>query len=467
MYLPSFESNLTHINAAFRIALGDIAGNIRPYQGPMSSEAKPCILAGLDYDKPWTRDAAFNTWYALAALDPETARNTLESVLMRDEHGLRVGGQYWDAIIWAVGAWQLYLETGDRPFLQQARETVSNSLTFFEQTEQDPEDHLFRGAACFQDGIAGYPDRFADAATSNIHDWVLNHPQEKHRIGVGLPIKALSTNCLYAQAYSILAEMNRELHVTESGEHPGQKAEKLRQAINQAFWNAETGTYRYLTNPEEDPGRQEGFGHAFALLFGIANAAQRTSILKQQTITPNGIPCVWPVYERYAACGDDAFGRHSGTVWPQVNAAWASACRYAKRPDLAWREVSQLAEKACRDSHFAEIYHPLTGAIYGGMQEMPPEHVEPVEWESCRRQSWCATGFLFMVTQVLAGFQSTPQGLRIEPWLPPEMDSFSLGDWPYRDTRISLYVSRGEKGEVRHTIPCDEKGAQVLNLIAG
>ena len=42
---------------------------------------------------------------------PEVSRNTLLSVLMRDPDSgrVRVGGQYWDAIIWAIGAWTYFL----------------------------------------------------------------------------------------------------------------------------------------------------------------------------------------------------------------------------------------------------------------------------------------------------------------------------------------------------------------------
>ena len=77
------------------------------------------ILAGLDYDTPWTRDAAINVWNGAGLLLPDVARATLLSVLERAGETVRIGGQYWDAIIWTIGAWHHYLYTGDRELLDR------------------------------------------------------------------------------------------------------------------------------------------------------------------------------------------------------------------------------------------------------------------------------------------------------------------------------------------------------------
>lgn len=465
MHLPALQTGRPDLDAAFRIALGDIAGNIRPHRGELDDEPRPCLLAGLDYDKPWTRDAAFNTWYAAAALAPDVARNTLQSVLTRDEHGLRVGGEYWDAVVWIVGAWNLYLHTGDPSFLAQAAETSRNTLRYFESTEQDPRDGLFRGGACFQDGVAGYPDRFAESTTSGIADYVRRHPETRVRPGYGLPMKALSTNVLYAEAYRLAGKMADALGKPDpswSG-----RAEQLRAAIRTHFWNNATGTFRYLLDADEDPARQEGFGHAFALLFDVATPAQVQSVLRRQHLTAHGIPCVWPVYPRYANAAGTSFGRHSGTIWPQVNAAWSAAATRHGRPDLAWNEIQLLAAKAARDSQFAEIYHPLDGRIYGGLQEMPQDGKGIVEWTSCRRQTWCATGFLHMITHTLFGLRPGVDGLHIAPWLPTGLERAELRGWPYRGARLDLTVVRGTGVgyAARAFVKADAEGTHTIEAV--
>ena len=380
---------------ALRIAIGDLAGNIHVFQDGLLEKPVPCLLAGLDYDTPWTRDAAFNTWYGLGLLSPQVAKNTLLSVLMREANGdIRIGGQYWDAIIWAQGAWAFYLYTGDGSFLEIALPAVKNSLRYLEETEFDPADGLFRGGACFQDGIAAYPDFFApkDKPYTGITEWVEKSGATPAQTGFGIPCKALSTNCLYARAYQVAGLMAKELNQTPDPAWE-KKATALSQAINDRFWSKDLGSYRYLVDAPGNDDHQEGLGLAFALLFGIANDAQAERIFETVYLTAHGMACVWPTYERYARPAE--FGRHSGPIWPQVNAAWALACRARGRNDLALAELSLLAEKACRDSEFIEVYHPETGVPYGGWQEELNGRIE--RFGVCHRQSWCASGYIAMV----------------------------------------------------------------------
>ena len=462
------------VDRAFRIALGDYFGNVQPWRGENSVESRSCILAGLDYDKPWTRDAAFNSWFAGSFLTPEVARNTLVGVLTRDEAGLRIGGEYWDAIVWVTAAWNHFLVTGDLDFLATAFEVAVNSLHYFESTELDLRDGLFRGGACFQDGVAGYPDYFADGPTSGIADWVKVHPREKASCGHGLPMKALSTNALYYNAYRLLPNMASVLGVPANPDWAA-RLERLKAAINRNFWNPDTGTFHYLVDGHDTTDRQEGFGHAFVLLFGIASDEQARSVLQNQYRTAHGIACVWPTYERYATPDGMSFGRHSGVIWPQVNTAWVMAAAEFGRPDLAWNELASLAGKACRDNQFAELYHPLTGEIYGGHQEKW-DGSGIVEWLACQRQTWCATGYVRMILSTLFGLSVDASGVRFTPWLPGELSRVSLEGLCYREARITLVVERSEgaprieiNGEQREkaVVSANAKGRQDVHVMLG
>lgn len=467
------DTGCPDIDNAFRIAVGDLRGNIRPWAAG-AGEPRSCILAGLDYGKPWTRDATLNAWFAGSLLVPEVARNTLMAVLTEDEHGLRIGGQYWDAIIWATGAWHHFLCTGDREFLSVAFSAVRNSIVFFEETEFDASDGLFRGGACFQDGVSGYPDRFADGPTSGILGWVTEHPAEKAPVGYGLPIKALSTNCLYYNAYGVLGWMAAALGETAqvSWAH---KADRLRGAINDGFWNEHLGTYSYLLDAGDDRVRQEGFGHAFAVLFGIADAQRTALVLERQHVSDHGIPCVWPTYERYARPGDDSYGRHSGTVWPQVNTAWVMANCAHGRTACAWSELRMLAAKANRDAQFTEIYHPVTGEPYGGLQEGDGRGVGVHAWEPRRRQTWCATGYIRMVFEVLFGMRTDRDGLRFEPDGSSEPSSATLAGLRFHDAVVTVSVKRDTHGaggvvvngtrQASATVPADARGHYDLEIL--
>lgn len=454
--LPSLQTGHAILDRAFRIALGDLCGNIQLYKDGLLDKPSPCLLAGLDYDTPWTRDAAINSWYGLGLISPQVAYNTLLSVLIKDPAGIRIGGQYWDAIIWVTGAWQYYLHTGNRSLLALAYIAARNAISYFEKTEYDPEDGLFRGAACFQDGVAAYPDEFTTPDfQSSILEWVNAFPDKRTPSGFGLPMKTLSTNCLYFNAYQILPQMAEELGWTAPIEWKA-KADALKVAINKHFWDNSIGMYRYLVGVDDTQDRQEGFGNAFALLFGVADHNQSQQVLENQVNTSHGIPCLWPTYERYSSTDGMSFGRHSGTIWPQVNAAWAEATVIHHRPELAIFELNTLAEKACLNMQFHELYHPVSGKPYGGLQEDP--QIKAIStWESCNRQSWCASGYLHMVLKVLFGMRFSTQGITFQPNLPEGIDTISIKNLAYRNAILEVRVMRGKEQQPT-TIPADSEG---------
>jgi glycogen debranching enzyme len=444
---PSLKTDNPLIDEAFRIAIGDFSGNIQPWSGDDRKKPEPCILAGLDYDKPWTRDASLNSWFAGNLLTPEIALNTLDAVLIEDEHGLRIGGQYWDAIIWVTAAWQYYIVNGDKNFLTTLIKVAENSLNYFEKNEFDTEDGLFRGAAFFQDGIAGYPDKFTEnAKTSCILDWVENHSEERVNVGFGLPMKSLSTNCLYYNAFQIVNFARKELGLSID-KNIEFKAQNLKSAINICFWKKEENYYRYLVDGYDDIDRQEAAGHAFAVLFGVADDEKIMNVVERQISTKHGVPVVWPNFTRYEKTDGNSYGRHIA-IWPHINALWSLALVTAEKSDLAYTELSLLADKAVRDCFFSEIYHPVSGAIYGGVQERPQDgYPEPIEWDSCRRQTWCATGYIQMVLSVLLGLKFEFEGIELNPYLPEDINIIELSNIKYRDAVLNIVVRRSNKNE--------------------
>ena len=162
--------------------------------------------------------------------------------------------------------------TGDRQFLATALEATKNSLTYFEQTEFDATTNLFRGPG-WSDGVAGYPDEYADAGgSSGILDWPKHNPDKVSKPGYGIPMQALSTNCLYYNAYLTAEKMAGELQVPADPQWKT-KAAKLKQAINSHLWLPDKGYYRFLVGPLGNCDHQEGLGAAYALLFGVADPA--------------------------------------------------------------------------------------------------------------------------------------------------------------------------------------------------
>ena len=438
--IPSLRTDNATINEAFRIAIGDLLGNVQPFKDGLLERPVPVILAGLHYDTPWTRDAAINAWNGGSLILPEVSRNTLLSVLTRADGEVRIGGQYWDAIVWTTGAWHHYLYTGDRQFLATALEATKNSLAYFEQAEFDAATNLFRGPG-WSDGVAGYPDEYADAGgSSSILDWPKHHPDKVSKPGYGIPMQALSTNCLYYNAYLTADQMASELQVPADPQW-ATKAARLKEAINANLWLPDKGYYRFLVGPLGNCDHQEGLGAAYALLFGVADPAQAESVFANQHVTPAGFPCAWPNFNRYEKPDGQAFGRHVGTVWPQIQGFWAEAAARAGKAAIFAHELFNLAAHARRDKQFAEIYHPLSGEIYGGLQESSGQGI--ILWQATSRQTWAATAYLRMVLLGLAGLRFDAEGVRFQPCLPDGVAHVELRNVNYRGMRLDITIRGG------------------------
>lgn len=443
MNLVYVRTDNDNVNKAYYTAVSDLAANIRPFRDGLLKERQPVMIAGYGYTTPWTRDAAINTMNAGGLLCPEEAKNTLLSVLEERKGEIYIGGEYWDAIIWTWGAWEYCRMTGDWEFLKTAYAATKNTLTYMETTEFDREKHLFRGAACYGDGVAAYPDVYASHGCSGIITFATANKDLCADKGVGLPMFALSTNCLYYRAYVLLDRMAEMLGMPVIW---GEKAEALKKAINRHFWMEQEGRYRYLVDPFGNCDHMEGMGNAFALLLGLADGIRVQQVLANQYITPNGISCLWPTFLRYKETGETQYGRHSGTVWPHIQAFWADASLKNGRPDLFEAEFWRLTHCAVRDGYFGELYHPDTGVPYGGVQEDKGEGIRL--WESCKKQTWSATGYLRMVFFDILGMNIEDGGVRFAPYLPEGISVLEVLELPIRGKTYDICV-RGRGHEIQ------------------
>ena len=465
MNAPYLITDNKEINKAYRLAVANLAANIQPFQDGILSKPEPVIIAGLGYTTPWTRDAAINTWNAGGLICPDTSLNTLKSVLIPYKNGYRIGGEYWDAIIWVIGAWYQYLYTGDKDFLEIAYNATVNSLEYFESTEFSDEFNLFRGPACYGDGISAYPDVYAEDVGSGIATFAVVHKDLCEEKGVGIPIYALSTNCLYYYAYVLADKMSVAL-----GKKPAfsEKSDKMKKAINKYFWSESKQNYTYIFDKFGGCDYQEGIGISFAILFDVADDDKKEKIFKNTHITSHGITCVWPAFERYLSYGKKAYGRHSGTVWPHIQGFWADAAAKNSKIEIFDSEFYNQTINAVNYHQFAEIYHPDTGEIYGGIQEYGGAQKESqrgiVEWRSEPYQTWRATAYLRNVYMNLLGMTFSEKGISFKPVGSKLVTDISLKNFIYRNSTLNISVKGNGNSvlsfklngkETDNFIPCD------------
>ncbi len=218
--------------------------------------------------------------------------------------------------------------------------------------------------------------------------------------------------------YKVLPQIAKELNRDVDPEWE-KEAENIKESINRFFWDSRKRTYRYLVDPNGDVNAQEGLGISFSILFDIADKDQVRDILKNIYIAPAGIPCLYPSFKRYLNNKGTSFGRHSGTIWPHVEGFWAEAAAKSGDAKAFKYEFKSLAEHARRDKQFVEIYNPLTGEKYGGMQE--PLLKDGKVWEAANRQTWSATAYLRMILMGLFGMSFNASGINFNPLVPLTM----------------------------------------------
>ncbi|QDU32900.1 Bacterial alpha-L-rhamnosidase [Poriferisphaera corsica] len=462
---------------AWQIAIKDLKSNIKSYQTKDMPNPKPCIMAGNDYSSPWTRDAAINSIFSCSLLLPQIAKNTLLSVLTKHNDNTIISGEYWDKIIWIWGAWDHWLHTRDNNFLRKAYEAGVNTIRQLEEQEMDTTDDLFFGPGW--DGCSGYPDPYA-TATGGIYDWKNFNPDKCRNLGEGFPIKTFSTNCIYAQAYSCLHQIKHTIRINDH-HHWQVKENRLIKAINKHFWCEDKGYYRYLCDPIGYTEESEALGQSYAIIFKIADDRQRNLVFKNQPISNAGIPSIYPDYKRYQAYPKPlkylekfnhpnqlididepdarAVGRHCA-VWPFIQGFWALAACLHKQHDLFDFEFNNLLNHAIRDQQFAEIYHPDTTEMYGGLQEIS-EQDGIVLTKSCTHQTWSATAYMNMVLHCILGIRASDTGMRFHPHLPKGIDEMSLINLKWHNWTIDLTIRRATPLEPSITITGNDEAADL------
>ena len=433
---PVLKTGKSNIDKAFTLAVETLFKNT-----PDS-----LIKAGGAYGGEWTRDVSINSWNAASLLMPEKAAHSLWSVTR--ENRTLIGHQYWDKIIWVTGAYEHYLKTGDRNFLRQAYVASANTMKQLESEEFDSKYGMFMGPSVFNDGIAGYEEPIYNEKYKSAES--ADHPGSKR-------IKCLSTNCIYYNAYLILAEMAAIEGDKDAQKTYKKKADNLKAAIRKNLYDSKADKLYYLIDKKGNVHtHQEALGVSFAILFDIVSDAEAKKIIPGIYSGKFGIPSIYPHFKRFSK---EKPGRHNQIIWPFVSSFWADAAHRKGFDDIFSFELQNLADLALKYNCFYEIYNEETGEFDGGWQI---GH----KWGSVPDQTWSATGYLRMIFNNLFGMRFTPEGLTFSP----DVDLINdygvkeLTNLRYLNGRLNIIVSG--KGNRLSAVKVNGKTQSVRKPIA-
>lgn len=402
-----FQSSQPQYVQAFQKARQVIASNIKDGK----------FFAGANWQQVWTRDTGFSVDLACGLLYPDVSKNTLMGLWeevegvgecwFQDECGHFAGWpNLTDAIVGATGAWSLYRYTGDRVFMESVYQRTINSLIRGEREAYNDSLGLFGGCSTFMESNSGYPRKYAFNGELVSKTY------------------ALSTNLLYYNGYRIAAKIGKLLD--KNTRLFEQKADILKQKINEHFWMPQKGYYAYCLDEEGILNeRMEGTGESFAILWGVADSVKANAILKNVYVTKWGLPCQWPQYAEWMNYNlGDADYYHNGMIWPFVQGYWAWAASFMKNLSVFSYELDALTALQNKSDTYREFYRPENGEPDGSADQL-----------------WSASGFLSMVFHGLFGMGFEEKGIRFSPVVPESMNQLSLKNVIYRDSQLDIFIT--------------------------
>ena len=384
---------------------------------PSFDEGRPvpcdCFQTGARWPYVWTRDLSFAADLALAKLDPQRTRQSLQFKLSaaRDGHtpGLFVAqdtgsGGSWpissDRVVWFLAARHLL---DDPAFADQVWQALQGTLAQDRAMVFDAQMGLYRGETSFLDWREQtYPD------------WTRENVRF---IGDSY---ALSTNVLHYQALRLGQQMAAQLGDERSEQYKAW-ADALALQIDARFWREDMGQYMSYIGEAAHPvpyAKVDLLGLSLGILADVLPPERAQRALAAYPMGPAGSPVVWPQEAQQPIY-------HNRAIWPFVSAYSLRAARKLDDAPRIAAEIRSLMQGAALAGSNMENYELVTQAVHvdEGALSGPVVNSE--------RQLWSVAGYLAMVSEGVFGLQDDGS---VQPKLPASLVPDLFG----KQRRISL-----------------------------
>lgn len=407
--------------------------------------AGPVFWAGYGFPTYlYTRDTAFSSMLGTAHVLPEVVASHLKHLRgLRRKVGLKVSRNHeipiagiptekldisevefaqryntncytrrTDDIVWVLGLWQAYLMTGNVELLAYILQEFAPFDQHFYRYFLDPADRLYRGQPTF-----------IDVAT----DCYLGRGPS-----TTILLKALSTNCMYLEAFRVLARIARQLGFDAQATAMEARAGNLKHAIQRSFGSHGYPFYKFEDGTYSD--RQEILGLAFVVLFDVVSPDEGAALLSGYHDGDYGRPLFWPFY------GSDSV-YHDNSTWPFTEGFFALAeYKLGNKQDV----IRKLMARLCRhglQGDFNEVLEWKTGACAG-----------------CPGYLWSSAAYLALVFKMIAGIcVDAPDEIRFAPVLPKEIGSrLTLSGLQFGKMMVDVHIT----GNGEHVAGCRVDGRE-------
>lgn len=398
---PAFSCGVPISNTLYNLSVEEMASLI---------ESDSTWRTGTLWSGVWTRDVSYSAILALAYMDPDVTRNSLMKKVRNGKIVQDTGtGGSWpvstDRMTWTLAAWQVYLATGDKKWLEKCFDIVYQSMLQDEQVVYDPETGLVRGESSFLDWREeSYPRWMepADIAQS----------------------ECLGTNAIFFRANQVAARMAQLCGEKDLAVHFNEKAESIKAAINKYLWLEDKGYYgQYLYgrgNLIVSP-RSETLGEALCVIYGIADTARARRIVSSVALSPLGTPAFSPQIP-------NVHPYHNNAVWPFVQAFWMQASAEVGNQLSLEHSIASIYRAAAMYASNMENFDATTGSLN-----------TPINSPS---QLWSVAGNISVAHRVLMGITLQENGIVFRPLVPKAWaGEKKLTNFKYRKAVLDIVVS--------------------------
>ena len=403
------------------------------------------LRTGLYWGGVWTRDVSYSSLLSLSYMCPVKVRNSLEVKIDRMGRIIQdtgTGGSWpcsSDRVVWALSAWNIYLATGDMEWLQKAYPIIVKSLECDDMVVYNPQTGLYRGESSFIDWREQSYPTWAKPADIYLSE-------------------CLGTNAAFYGVLKVTADMAAALGHKKDAKKYAQKAEALKQAINDRFWVEEDGFYASYWYGRQNLIRtqhSETLGESFCVLFGIADEERAAKVISSMHVGEYGPPIFSP---QIVSQGD----YHNNGVWPYVTSFWGKAAAKAGNETALMHALACNVRTAALYATNYENYSFNTGNPYTTLINSP-------------NMLWGLSGFMGLFHRTFFGFEFTQEGLSMKPFVPTALaGTRKLEAFPYRNMQLDITVS-GSGNEIASCkvdgkdaeafIPADWTGKHTVEIV--
>lgn len=383
-HYPQYHSGQTLVDALYNMAIANVAD-------------------GTAHNRLEANEAAVPIYMSLAYLAPEYSKTLLRASV--DGDSLRRNASWpvvSDHALWVVAAWEVYCVTGDKDWLDYAFEVASNTLDADLRLMMNKPTGLMHGVFC------------------PYWNWGVNVLYPRWAQGADLfETMSFGNNVAYQAAFETLGQMADALG--RDGNEYGDVAAKLKETINQKFWDENAGMYKgasYCCPNGVLLPVTDNFAQAMSVLFDIADDDRAETLVGKTPVTNYGVTMMFPGLQPADA---------ASVSGAQLQALWNLAAARVGNENMLRRGLGAMYRAEALMGGDVEFYGCYDGIspLLGGKH----------------RSVAAAAGNAAMIFRVMAGMNFLPNGIEFDPIVPECFKGTKLiSSFKYRQCTLDISI---------------------------